>query len=273
MKTEIIESYQTYEGTFDFRKDFMIVKVLPISNYTHVILKKRLSKEEVIEIRGNVNKTIQISSILPATLGINFTSIFPFKNGFGYMDHINSKLVLWDELEGEPIIINVLKSESLDLTMRKECIAFVTHDNSDNTLLLGINDNKGPAEIARYWTILQLPELTTEYGTEINLEWNSVQDLNPEFYPKTYYNHQYPTLEWLNINDIVKIDTEIYCYTTGGSRTRMKSGPEYEFSFLSKIDNQNQVVKNIEVEKGKGHLAPTKNSLLCGQSQKKTCYI
>jgi len=55
MKTQIIESYQTYNDTFDFRKDFMIAKVLPISSDSYVILKKKLSsKEEVVKICENL---------------------------------------------------------------------------------------------------------------------------------------------------------------------------------------------------------------------------
>jgi len=263
MKTEINDSYQTYEGTFDYRTDFMISMVLPINKVSYAILKTKLSpKDEIIEIRGGVNKTIQISDIIPKTVGINHTQIFTFKKGFGYMDWINSKLILWKELEGEPIIVNVRKSDSLDLKMRPKCMAFVSYDSSDNTLLIGINDNGGPAQIARYYTILQLPELNQGRVTEINIEWNSVEDLNPDFYPKTYYNHQYPALEWLNIMDMIKVGDFKYCHTTGGKRTRMKSGPQYEFNILSKMDDKNRVIKNLEIEKGACFFSADKQFLL-----------
>ncbi|MCG8307483.1 MAG: hypothetical protein MI975_08835, partial [Cytophagales bacterium] len=150
--------------------------------------------------------------------------------------------------------------------------AFVSYDDSDNTFLIGINDKNGPAEIAKYWTILKLPEL--KLGTnEINLEWDNIQDLNPAFYPKTYYNHQYPNLEWLNIIEMVKVEGLKYCYTTGGSRTRMKSGPEYEFSILSKIDSQDQVIKNIEIKKGKRAFSADKKFLIVRPKSNKRLLI
>jgi len=156
--------------------------------------------------------------------------------------------------------------------MRKKCIAFVSHDDSDNTLLIGINDKNGPTEIARHWNILKLPEF--ELGpNEIELEWDKIQDLNPDSYPKTQYNHQYPELEWLSINDMVKIDGLKYCYTTGAKRTRMQSGPEYEFSILSKIDSQNQVIKNIEIEKGKKSFSTNKKFFIVRPKAKKKLLI
>jgi len=176
-------------------------------------------------------------------------------------------------LECEPQIINILKSESLHLMMRKKCIAFASYDNSDNTLLIGINDDKGPTEIARYWTVFKLPKFPNEQGKEINIEWNSVHDLNPEFYPKTYYNHQYPALEWINIMDMTKTDGLKYCYTTGGKLTRMKSGPEYEFSILSKIDTLDQIVKNLEVEKGKCSFSANQKFFLVRPKSKKRLVV
>lgn len=271
MKTEIIESYQTFEDVFDFRNDFMITKVLPLSTNSYALLKKTL-REDVIEIRGNVNRTIEVSQIIPKSLQINHTSIFSFKKGFGYMDHQNSKLIIWEELEGEHIVVNVLKSEGFDLDIRKKCIAFVSHDDSDDTLLIGINDKKGPSEIARYWAILQLPNFKLG-AKEIELKWDNIQDLNPNFYPKTEYNHQYPELEWLNIIGMVQTNGFKYCYTTGGQRTRMKSGPEYEFSILSKIDNQNQVIKNIEIEKGKRSFSANQKFLVVRPKLKKKLLI
>lgn len=271
MKTEIIETYQTFEGKMDFTSDFMIAKVLSLSENSYALLKTK-QREDFIEIRGDVRRTIEISSIIPSSLQLNHTSIFSFKKGLGYMDHQNSKLILWERAEAEPVIATILKSESFDLDMRKKCIAFVSYDDADNTLLIGINDKNGPSEIARYWTILKLPELKLG-RSEINLEWDNIQDLNPGFYPKTDYNHQYPNLEWLNIIDMVKIDGFKYCYTTGGSRTRMKSGPEYEFSILSKIDNQNEIIKNIEIEKGKRYFSTNKKFLIVRPKSKKRLFF
>ncbi|MCG8307507.1 MAG: hypothetical protein MI975_08955, partial [Cytophagales bacterium] len=125
---------------------------------------------------------------------------------------------------------------------------------------------------ARYWTISQLPEFKLD-GGEVELKWDNIQDLNPNFYPKTYFNHQYPVLEWLNIIGMVKINGFKYCYTTGGSRTRMKSGPEYEFSILSKIDSQNQLIKNIEIERGKRSFSANKKFLVVRPKQKKKLLI
>jgi len=44
METEIIESYQTFEGEFDFRTDLMFDKVLPLSNKNYALLKKNTQK-------------------------------------------------------------------------------------------------------------------------------------------------------------------------------------------------------------------------------------
>lgn len=271
MKTEIIETYQTFEGKMDFTSDFMIAKVLSLSENSYALLKTK-QREDFIEIRGDVHRTIEISSIIPKSLQLNHTGIFSFKKGLGYMDHENSKLILWENLEAAPVIGTVLKAQSFDLDMRKKSMAFVSYNNADNTFLIGINDKNGDKQTARFWTIVRMPELKLGEN-EINLEWDNIQDLNPEFYPKTAYNHQYPGLEWLNIIDMIKIDSFKYCYTTGGSLTRMRSGPEYEFSILSKIDSQNQVIKNIEIEKGKRYFSTNKKFLIVRPKSKKRLFF
>lgn len=72
---------------------------------------------------------------------------------------------------------------------------------------------------------------------------------------------------------MVKIDALKYCYTTGGKRTRMKSGSEYEFSTLSKIVSQNQVIKNIEIEKRKRSFSVNKKFLIVRPKSKKRFLI
>ncbi|MEQ9297444.1 MAG: hypothetical protein RIF33_02725 [Cyclobacteriaceae bacterium] len=268
MKTEIIDTYSPQEG-------FMINKVLPVNQETHVILMSKLSPDythkAVIEIKGALNRKIDVSGFLPEKKGIVHQSIFAYKKGFGLRDHGHSLLLLWGELEQEnPTIIHIEQSPHSEIEMRKNSLAFASYDESDNTILIGINDNKGSAATARYWASLQFLE-EVEKGNEISLEWNEVHELDAERYPPTYY-HGSP-LEWLGINDIIQVNEKKYIYSIGGGLSRMRSGPQYEFSILSVLDKENNVIKNIDVEEGKRSFSADKKYFMVRPAKKKRLLI
>lgn len=270
MKTEILLQYQPPQ-------DWDIYKVLPVFDGNYIVYRYRYPDEFVIEIFGSSNRIIDVSEMVKKGPGIavHYHGLFSYKNGFGLRDWNNSRILLWTDLEADHTVINVQQSPQSQIEMRSQCIAFASFDATDNKMLLGINDDKGPSTLAKYWTTIDFQPTARllSQGKDLTIEWNDVHQLDPKLYPQTYFHYQYPWREWLNITDIAKLNRRTYIHTTGGQKTRMRSGPEYEFSILSALNEENTVLKNLEVDEGKSSFSANQKYFIQRPKKRKRLLI
>jgi|GEM_PF-2915958 len=83
--------------------------------------------------------------------------------------------------------------------------------------------------------------------------WGKPEPLPLSKYPKTYFiENSLNSDDWLNIDALIAKNNSCYIHTTGGGITRQKSGQRFEFSIVSKFDQNLDWQDNYVIEDGLG---------------------
>ena len=273
MKTEIID-------TIEVENDFMIYNALAIDNNL-VILKSKLARSSpfrdttLIDIKGDISRTIDVSEISEnRNVGIHENTIFPYKNGFGLIIHYKAELMLWEELDANPIYVKIEHKEAeTGLKLSDDYIVHCSYDYTSDEIIIGIRPNNSPRVLSRYWAKLNFDKDHTS-PERISASWNKFHQLDLNKYPETYQKKIRSTLEeWLLIRNILLKDNKKYIITQGGRYSTSRSGPEFEFHILSLLDEKNNVIKNVELDFGKGKFSANKKYFVIRPKNRKTLLV
>ena len=268
LDTLILSNYPTK------RDDLLINNVLPLDNGNLLIMLTKgyggpdSPQKLIIEIKGNLQRTIDVSYLYRPNTGVHSKSIFRYKQGFGLIDHDHAHLYLWDTLEGSPQILTVHNSASKSIRINEKYLKFASYDDSNDSFVIGIGSSGSPVTYAKWWA-----ELSLSNGKEPSAFWDQPVQLNPENYPPTKFHYKDPALEWLNITDIICHQGRKFMITPGGQYTVGKTGVQFEFHILSVYDDQNRLVKNIELEFGGGRFTSDKKYFILKPKKKKRLLV
>jgi len=248
MKTQILAQYDLPSD------DWLISGVVTLSPDTYAVYRSNhRGCQYVIDIRGGIERSIDISAMV-MDRQIKHHRLFGFCDGFGLCDYNNTQLLLWADAASDACTVRVEQSPDSDVQVSNRYLAFASYDASDETLLLGLNDRSGFVGIARYLSVLKFsPEEMFKKGRrEITVRWKDVRELDLAHFPPTQLTQwgTSPALEWLSINDGVKTNNTLYVHTKGGSHSRSKTGPEYEFSILARFASGSGAPETLDVGEG-----------------------
>lgn len=113
---------------------------------------------------------------------------------------------------------------------------------------------------ARFWAKLDL--------NHSKPNWSNLNELNLKYYPQTEFG-RFPWTDWLNICDLMKKGDYLYIHTTGGAKTRLKSGARFEFSIVSKLSQNGNLLENYSIEEGTGIFTIKKDYFILHPRNKK----
>lgn len=235
-----------------------------------VILKKAYIRELAkpdklfVEIEGKSQRRIDVSYLSGLNTGLHKGTLFPYKNGFGLINHDKPELHLWADLAGEPEIIEI-ENATNDIIVYDHYMRFASYDSVEDRFVIGIGAKHSPEIYGKWWATLDV-----EGGKGY---WRQVYALSLENYPQTYFHYRDPLLEWLNISDLMAHGGKKYLVTPGGQRTVGKTGRRYEFYVLGIYDRDNQLEKTIELDFGTGHFSTDKKYFLLRPKTKKRLLI
>ena len=236
MKTDIVYKYNLEKG-------FTIQKILPIDDSNCVVLISKWPDIIKVEIVGENPKTFIISEYSEISKGVSYKSFFKYKDGFGLMDYTET-ILLWTDIFSEPKLLKIENPFLTDEHGRKNYTLQASCDNLSNSLFFAIEDKGHSGFPAKFWSKLILNNnnslATITYDTV--LRWSSLNKLDLNNYPTTWYRTYHPNDEWLNICDLMKKGNRIYVHTNGGKATRLKSGPQSEFSIITVLTDDNTFI-------------------------------
>ncbi len=255
MKTETIYQYQLEPG-------YIINKIIPLSEYTCVVVISKYPDMAKIEIIGDNNKTIDISDLEGLQKGVSYKSFFKYKTGFGLIDYTDT-LILWNTPNALPEKIKISNPHPQDNYGLKYHTNHTMYNEDDGHLYFGIEERNRYGFPAKYWSKLELSHETSSASSnpQINAKWGYLNQLELSNYPVTEFG-KYPN-EWLSICSLMANNSGVFMHTAGGSVTRLKSGPEYEFSLITELNLKNEFIKNYPVEEGKGYFSASRNYWIC----------
>ncbi len=244
MKTEIIYQH-------DLEDEFGISKVVVFNNNSFGILSGKYPNKLKLEvINENWEKLYScMISELPELQRIFEFSIFTLANSFGLIGG-TQKLILWNNQARRLEITDISNPFLPDRDSYKHHTINASFNRFDKALYVSLEDKKMSGFPARYWSRLDL--------NGNNATWGNLNELNLNHFPNTEFS-KYPETEWLNICDLMIKDSKLYIHTTGGTTTRLKSGKRYEFSIVSELTADNEVLKNNTVAEGEGIFSADKN--------------
>lgn len=272
MKTELLYEYDLEEG-------IEISRVLPIDqdNFLVLVCKAEKGKKEFCIniiggntpiIAGNNPRKIKVTPIQERD-GLNhFTALFKYKSGFGLMEY-TGRVLLWESLGGKPVRVSIQDPFLSANEFVKGFTSFISHEG--NEFIIGIEEPISSGFPAKYWAKLALRPKSFFWikSSFIRPDLGKLYRLDLDQYPITS-RHKFPEGEWLNILQLIKREDKIYLHTNGGAASRTKSGPDYEFSILSILDRENNLIKNVNVEEGKGCFSTDKKYFILHPRKNKT---
>lgn len=253
MKSELIANYNLEDGT-------KISRVLPIdrNNFLFLTVDSR-SKEKkfCINLKGDIERKIEVAYVQnPHELNY-FTSLFKFRNGFGLLEY-TGRVWLWDSLATDPKKFTIKDPFPSENSFVKGFASCISHDGEN--FVLGIEEPLSYGFPAKYWCSFELKS-NFLFGLPLpgrKLSMGAMYALDIAKYPETSRRQG----EWLNILSLIKKGDKILLHTNGGAATRLKSGLDFEFSLLSVMDEENNHIRNFEIEKGMGTFSSDKNYFL-----------
>ncbi|MFK7964041.1 MAG: hypothetical protein AB8C46_08745 [Burkholderiaceae bacterium] len=250
MKSKIIDQVDPPEN-------WLIAGALVLAGGARVLYTTHLRAGNVIEVFGSVRRTLDVTAAVDHRQ-LKHHSLFVFGEGFGLCDWNNSKLLLWHQIDSDMVEFAIRQSPDSSIEVSPRYVGLASYDSVNERLVLGINSNNGPAAVARYLTALSLPmDSVARPGADPGIEWCDARPLDLQHYPKTSLNHQ-PGSEWLGISALAVSDGTTYVHSKGGSLSRTKSGPEYEFSLLSALDDLGGAPRNLPVQEGNSSFSSDK---------------
>jgi len=261
MKTEIVRQYQLEAG-------YTLNKVIPIAENNYIVITNKWPDVIRIQAFGDTEFTIYPSDIKELEKGYQNKTFFKHGRGFGLIENTET-LVLWPKITEPPEIIkieNPFPADSFGRKFHTNCAAF---DETENAIYFGIEDQDRHGYPGRYWAKLEFSKknMWIFSSSKISAKWDALKELDLSNYPITEfrkYGH-----EWLSLRSIQRKNSKTYIYTNGGSVTRLKSGPDYEFSLISEFDSQQAFVKNYEVEEGEGFFTTCNRYYVCHSRKNK----
>lgn len=256
MKTEILLQHKTEEGYF-------ISGIVPLRDNCCAVLSTNFSDIYKIEIVGEKSFNITVDN--PLYRDVFHNSFFKYKEGFG-LSYLTEELILWDSIDTAKYktrIVNPLKRDKFN---RYHYVTSASYCEQDKSLYCLVNDIGRLGFPARYWTRLRLIEnsLFSFFKKEFIGRWNSKFELNKKNYPITFFSQlmqdKFPNYadDWLSIKEIMVNQENVYVHTIGGATTRNKSGKSFEFSIVSKLSKDNELIANYNVEEGQGKFSSSK---------------
>ena len=259
MKTEIIYSYKVEDG-------FSLSQVIPLSKKNCVLIKYIFPDVSIVETIGEVNKKFVISDIEGMDNSwLNATTLFKFNESFGVVDS-SENLLIWQNVFDNPVIIKIKNSYYQNRTNEHIKTTHIgDYDKKENSIYFGVSDTSCHGYKARYWSKLEIQDKRFFFfkSKELRARWHKLNQLNLKNYPLTEKRRLgFPGEEWLNICNIMKKDERVFIHTNGGAVTRLKSGPNHEFSIITVLTNKNKFLKNYHIEEGNGFFASTKDYLI-----------
>jgi hypothetical protein len=194
--------------------------------------------------------------------GVYYKSFFKYKTGFGLIDYTDT-LMLWNTPDAQPEIIKISNPHPPDNYGLKYHTNHAMYNEDDGHLYFGIEERNRYGYPAKYWSKLELSQETSSASSnpQIIAKWGNLNQLKLSNYPVTEFG-KYPN-EWLSICSLRANNTGVFMHTIGGSVTRLKSGPAYEFSLITELNFKNEFIKNHIVEEGKGYFSTLKNYWIC----------
>ena len=241
MKTQIILTYNP-------DKDHVISRVLPLSNDGFVVL-TRQSDHWSLNIHGSYNRKIDLPKVKKTDELNSFCSLFRYKDGFGLAERFG-RLTLFPTLSCDSKSVQIKQPYSKDSPLQP-FLSGIFYRNSDDSFVLGIEDELSHFFPAKFWTSMKIKNKKV-LGFNLPqpdpvLDQLRVLALNK--YPPTSRNISEG--EWLSIQTFAVDASRLLIHTNGGTATRRKSGPEFEFSIISEFDKDFQWVDNHMVKEGK----------------------
>jgi hypothetical protein len=269
MKTELLDTFQAAE------EGFSVYNTLVLEN-DRVLLKGKHKLGEkpilLVEIKGTIDRLIDVSGLRGLNTSIQDQTIFTYKNGFGLIDHDHANLYLWENLHGEPMVVDIQQRPSNDqLELFDKYLEYASYDDTTDTFVIGIGAKHSPIGYAKWFAELDLGSI--DNPTTVKAFWDAPYQLKREDYPKTYLHYMSPTLEWLNINDLSLIKNKKHIVCKGGQHTKGRSGVEFEFYILAVYDNQNRLIKKLEMEFGYGRFSTDKKYYILRPKKKKRLFV
>ncbi|MBT8103152.1 MAG: hypothetical protein KJO95_09305 [Gammaproteobacteria bacterium] len=269
IKTSILESLHL-TNFWEDREDPYPLNYLVTDDQDLVFLKRGPVKELgkpaklLIEIGREEKRQIDVSYLAGLNTGLHRNTLFPYKDGFGLINHDKPELHLWADLVSEPSVIEV-ENASNDIDVYDNYLRFASYDSEENRFVIGIGEKHSPHEYAKWWAIL---DVEGDKGV-----WTEVRRLERQNYPDTCFHYRSDTLEWLNIINLAAHGGRKFVVTPGGQRTVGRTGKEFEFHILSVFDRDNRLEKNIELEHGRGRFSTSKQYFLLRPKTKKRIQI
>jgi hypothetical protein len=217
-----------------------------------------------VEIDGAETRRIDVSFLSRLNTGLHRNTLFPYKDGFGLINHDKPELHLWDDLVSDPHVIEV-ENASNDIDVFDNYLRFASYDSVDQRFVIGIGEKNSPNTYGKWWASL---DIAGNKGY-----WKEAHALKRQDYPETYFHDSSDALEWLNITNLAAHGGKKFIVTPGGQLTVGRSGKEFEFHILSVYDRDDRLEKNIELDLGRGRFATNKQYFLLRPKTKKRLLI
>ena len=163
-----------------------------------------------IEIDGAQKRRIDVSFLSKLNTGLHRNTLFPYKDGFGLINHNKPELYLWADLLSEPDVIEI-ENASNDIDVFDNYLRFASYDSVDRRFVIGIGEKNSPTTYAKWWATL---DTAGNKG-----EWKEAHALKRQSYPETYFHESSDALEWLNIINLAAQGGKKFIVTPGGQQS------------------------------------------------------
>lgn len=275
LKTILLHSFKPNNPSY-------ILQVLVLDKNRYLVRIGNPSQQDTIELKGIEERNIKIKFHAGYKLESQINSIFKFKNSFGVFSHPN-KVYIYNQnfdLDNEYIIVNNTYSKK-STDYNDYCrVSFADIEHKEDLLLyFGIESSSFRHFSPRYFARLNFDQKKSFFSkhksNDFELNWEKFNELKSQYYPLPSFSMLGLTgKNWLNINSLMVKENLIHIHTNGGERTRLKNGPNHEISILSILTQSNKLIKNYNIEKGRGHFsADKKYFLLHPEKSKNKLYI
>lgn len=259
MKTEITHQY-------NLNSNQEVSQVLPFNNTDFAVLTYQSGKP-ILNIHGTYERQFSLPNIKKHNELNSYCSLFKYKNGFGLAERFG-KLSLCQNLSDNLKIIQ-LKHPFLTKSPNP-FLSLIVYREADDSFVVGIEEEISAFFPSKYWARVKL-EKKKLFGfnlPQLNQRLEELRVLGLNKFPATKRN--YSQDEWLSIQNIGVNSDKLLIHTNGGSATRTKSGPDFEFSIISEFDRNLQFIDNHIIEKGKVFFsADSKHLIIHSQKNKK----
>ncbi|WP_299060530.1 hypothetical protein [uncultured Polaribacter sp.] len=269
MKTKFIKTYKPREG-YGFEWIFNTDKS------TTITISNKFQSPTFID--KYVNGKIIDSICLDKYKDFKYASSF---NGYGVINSSDffglifktDKIILWRNHDFEKYsIVKVKDSLTLDINNYHK-VSLSCYNEYSNKFIVALEDLYYKNGAPRYVSSLKINQKSFLRKPSANFE-KTLFELPKDKYPKVSINDDWPNHDWLNIRDIFTNEHFLYIYSTGGAKTRTKSGSAWDYSIVSKFDFKKNWICNFEIAKGQGnHSSDKKYFILRPQEKKKRLYF